>query len=80
MIKPPRMCGTSPIPTDAMAALAHAGSLVVLNALDWSFDALNRSAPSFFVLGGRGNNWQSKTIAATSFVGGYLALACYSSP
>ena len=47
---------------------------------DYSFDALNRSAPSFFVLGGRGNNWQSKTIAATSFVGGYLALACYSSP
>ena len=81
------------LPAWASAAIASVGIGLVphirgglikrdypVNALDWSFDALNRSAPSFFVLGGRGNNWQSKTIAATSFVGGYLALACYSSP
>jgi len=51
-----------------------------VNALDWSFDALNRSAPSFLVLGRYENKWQSKAAAATAFVGGYLALACYSSP
>lgn len=84
---------TTRLPAWASAAIASVGIGLVphirgglikrdypVNALDWSFDALNRSAPSFVVLGNYGNKWQSKAIAATSFVGGYLALACYSSP
>jgi len=84
---------TTKLPTWASAAIATVGLGLVphirgglikhdypVNALDWSFDVLNRAAPAFIVLGKSGNNWESKTIAATSFVGGYFALACYSSP
>jgi len=51
-----------------------------VNTLDWGFDVFNRGAPTILVVGQSGNNWQSKTLAATTFVGGYFALACYSSP
>jgi hypothetical protein len=51
-----------------------------INTRDWAFDGLIRSAPLIFRTGRRGGNWQSRTLAATEFVGGYLSLACYASP
>jgi hypothetical protein len=51
-----------------------------VNALDWGFDVLDRGAPALLVLGRSGHTWQSKTLAATTLVAGYFALACYSSP
>ena len=84
---------TTRLPTWASAAIATVGIGLVphirsglimreypVHVLDWSFDVMNRSAPAFFVLGQSGDNWKSRTLAATTFVGGYLALACYSSP
>jgi len=84
---------TTRLPKWASAAIATVGIGLVphirgglikrdypVHVLDWSFDVMNRSAPAFFVLGQSGNNWKSRTLAATTFVGGYLALACYSSP
>jgi hypothetical protein len=84
---------TTKLPTWASAAVATVGIGVLphirgglikrdykVNALDWGFDVFNRGAPTILVVGQSGNNWQSKTLAATTFVGGYFALACYSSP
>jgi len=84
---------TTRLPTWASAAIATVGIGLVphirsglimrdypVHVLDWIFDVMNRSAPAFFVLGQSGDNWKSRTLAATTFVGGYLALACYSSP
>ena len=84
---------TTKLPKWASAAIATVGIGLVphirsglimheypVHALDWGFDVLNRGAPTFLVLGESGDNWKSRTLAATTFVGGYLALACYSSP
>jgi hypothetical protein len=51
-----------------------------VNPLDWGFDMFNRGAPTILLVGQSGNTWQSRTLAATTLVGGYFALACYSSP
>jgi hypothetical protein len=71
--------------TVALGILPHIrGGLLIkrypIDPLDWSFDAFNRSAPIFVWRGMSGGNWQSKTIAATTYAAGYAALACYSSP
>ena len=84
---------TTKLPSWASAAIATVGIGLVphirgglirrdyaINALDWSFDVVNRGAPAFVALGQSGKSWESKTLAATAFVGSYLALACYSSP
>ena len=47
---------------------------------DWAFDLFDRGAPAILLVGRSDNTWQSNALAATAFVGGYAALACYSSP
>lgn len=47
---------------------------------DWAFDLFDRGAPAFLLVGRADNTWRSNALAATAFVGGYAALACYSSP
>jgi hypothetical protein len=71
--------------TVALGIIPHIrGGLVTkrypIDPLDWGFDAFNRSAPLFVWGGDRGGTWQSKTLAATSYVAGYAALVCYASP
>ena len=51
-----------------------------INARDWAFDGLIRSAPLILRTGRGGGGWKSRTIATTGFVAGYLSLACYGSP
>ncbi len=84
---------TTKLPRWASAAIATVGIGLVphirgglikrdypVHALDWGFDILNRGAPAFLVMGQAGNSWQSRALAATAYIGGYAALACYSSP
>jgi hypothetical protein len=59
-----------------MAADGHR----TINARDWAFDAFIRSAPLILRTGRSARSWQSKTLVATRFVGGYLTLACFASP
>jgi hypothetical protein len=71
--------------TVALGLVPHIrGGLVTkrypIDPLDWGFDAFNRSAPIFVWGGERAGTWQSRTIAATSYVAGYAALVCFASP
>lgn len=46
---------------------------------DWGFDLWNRSLP-LWVLLGRGRDRTTQALAASTYVAGYFALACYASP
>ena len=47
---------------------------------DWAFDLVNRSAPLILWTGTSGKSWQSKTLACTTIIAAYFALAPYASP
>ena len=84
---------TTKLPSWASAAIATVGIGLIphirsglvkheykVDARDWAFDVFNRAAPAILLVGRSGKTWQSNTLAATTFVGGYFALACYASP
>jgi hypothetical protein len=84
---------TTKLPRWASATIATIGIGVVphirggiikreypINPLDWTFDAVNRAAPLIIWTGASGNSWQSRTLAVTTIVSSYAALACYASP
>jgi hypothetical protein len=50
------------------------------NPADWGFDLFDRAAPIFVWSGMSGGTWPSRTVAATTYLAGYAALACYASP
>lgn len=49
-----------------------------VSPLDWAFDAFVTGAP--MLLWATSETTQEKTLAATTFAGGYFALACFASP
>jgi len=51
-----------------------------INPADWGFDLFDRAAPIFVWSGASGGTVRSQTLAATPFLVGYAALACYASP
>ena len=51
-----------------------------INVRDWAFDGFVRSAPLILWTGASGGNWQSRTLAVTTFAAGYGWLSCYGSP
>ena len=73
------------IATVGVGLIPHIRSSLVkhqydVDTRDWAFDLFNRGAPAVLLVGRSGNSWQSNSLAAAGFVGGYLALACYASP
>jgi len=71
--------------TVALGLIPHIRNGLVLrrypiNTLDWGFDLFNRAAPIFVWSGRQSDDWKARTLAATGYVAGYAALACYSSP
>jgi hypothetical protein len=51
-----------------------------IDPADWGFDLFDRAAPIFVWSGVSGGTLRSQTVAATTFLVGYAALACYASP
>jgi hypothetical protein len=51
-----------------------------VNPPDWGFDLFNRAAPLFVWSAVRGGTTRSDVLSATTYVAGYVALACYASP
>lgn len=70
--------------TIALGLLPHVVGLArhsyPFNPGDVGFDALNRGLSLVVWTGSSGATWQSKTLAITTFVSAYAALACYASP
>jgi hypothetical protein len=80
------------LPNWATASIAVAGVGVVphvrgylrgtydINARDWIADAWIRSAPAWYAIGHGGHDAKSHVLAATTYIAGYFAVACYASP
>lgn len=51
-----------------------------INALDWIADGWIRSAPAWYVIGHDGHSKTSHALAATTYLAGYGAVACWASP
>jgi hypothetical protein len=67
------------IPHVRQVILAPSGQRTI-NVRDWAFDGFVRSAPLILWTGTSDGTWQSKTLAATTLLGGYFSLACWGSP
>lgn len=71
--------GLGVVPHLRQTVMASGGHRMI-DAKDWMFDGLIRSAPLILRTGtGRGSR-QANALAAAGFIGGYLSLACYASP
>lgn len=53
-----------------------------INLRDWIADGWIRSAPAWFVIGhnDKGSSTKTHALAATTYLAGYFAVACYASP
>lgn len=80
VLRLPLLASVSLVPTVTLVLHVHGVKRYGWTVQDWAFDALLRSAPAFYLLGTSGKTWQSRSLALTSYVAGYLAGACFSSP
>ena len=60
--------------------IGRLGGRYRVNWRDWAFDAFTRAAPTILWTTAAHRDWPTRTLALTTFAGGYLAGACYASP
>lgn len=77
--------GSGAVTAVGLGIVPHVRSVLIqrrypIDPLDLAFDLWDKSGTLVGGLGASGATWQSRTLAATTWAGGYLALMCYASP